>query len=51
MLIQATHTHTHMHTAEKEEDDQTLSNASVNLSEDPQSGAKAIEVNGCAAML
>lgn len=40
-----------MHTAEREEDDQTLSNASVSLSEDLQSGAEAIGVNGCAPML
>lgn len=40
-----------MHMAEREEDDQTLSNAFVSLSEDPQSGAEAIGVNGCAAIL
>ncbi len=38
-----------MHVAEREDDDQTLSNASVRLSEDLQSGAEAIGVNGRAA--
>lgn len=37
--------------AGREEDDQTLSNAWVNLSEDPHSGTEASGVNGCAAML
>lgn len=51
VLIQATHTHAHMHTTEREGEDQTLSNAFVSLSEDPQSGAEATGVNGCAAVL
>lgn len=46
-----THTHAHMHTTEREGEDQTLSNAFVSLSEDPQSGAEATGVNGCAAVL
>lgn len=38
--------------AQKEEDDQTLSNSSVSLSEKPQSGAaEAIRVNGFAEEL
>lgn len=41
-----------MHTAEREENDQTLSNSAVGLSEEPQSVAvKAIGVNGCVALL
>lgn len=41
-----------MHTAEREKNDQTLPKSSVSLSEEPPSVAvKAIQVNGCAAML